>query len=194
MQEIAAQVANMPFQKYIAIVHTAREAEAKDIRAMSDKFDVCKCSLDEKDKLKDALKDCDVLVLLPPAESNKLTHSKTLLTAAKEDNVKSIVMLSSVGVDSDKPCLTEFKELEQNVIDSGIPYCILRSGFYAQNLLLYADQLARGQLPLPVGDEKLSCIDLADVGVAFAKILQEVDKHKGKIYTLTGGEVYFIHI
>jgi uncharacterized protein YbjT (DUF2867 family) len=66
-------------------------------------------------------------------------------------------------------------------------WCVLRSQFYAQNLLLYREQIQEGHLPLPIGPHaKFAPIDVEDVGQAAKHILLDPEKHHGKYYTITG--------
>lgn len=188
-QELAIQ--KPPIGQIIALVDQARKAEGADIAKMDTKFNVKYHSYQEAE-LKDAMKEADMLLLIPPAEASKRHHTEMVLNCAMECGVKRILMLSSIGLEeSDKASMREFLQLE-NTVKSKCKECvILRAGFYCQNLLLYSPQIRQGILPAPIGHGKMSMVDLADVGVALVRMVQECassNSHSGKIYSFTGPE------
>lgn len=77
--------------------------------------------------------------------------------------------------------------VEENLLESGIPFTILQPAPYMQNLLAYeASMREEGTLMLPYPPEtKLSLVDLADVAEAAAVVLTEPD-HEGATYELVG--------
>lgn len=120
----------------------------------------------------------DTICLIPPAHSEKYDITAELITAAGKANVPNVLFLSSVGADlaerNRQPHLREFVDLESLVLaqkgesttSTGHSPCIIRAGFYAENLLLYAPQAKdEGLLPLPIGkDHKFAPVALG-VGI-----------------------------
>jgi hypothetical protein len=122
--------------------------------------------------LKDS--DADTICLIPPAHSEKYDITAELITSARKANVPNVLFLSSVGADlaerNKQPHLREFVDLETLVLankgdpttSTGHSPCVIRAGFYAENLLLYAPQAKEeGILPLPIGkDHKFAPVAL----------------------------------
>ena len=73
-----------------------------------------------------------------------------------------------------------------------------RSGFYAENLLLYAPQAQEEQvLPLPIGENhKFAPVALGDIAQVVAHVLSGKgkqgfnDMHRGQLMVLTGLTAY----
>ena len=107
----------------------------------------------------------DTICLIPPAHQDKYDITAELIEATKRANIPNVCMISSAGCDladpQKQPRLREFIELESMVLsakgDSSIEtgHCpvVIRPGFFAENLLLYAPQLQEDKtIPLPIGD------------------------------------------
>ncbi|KAH6957595.1 hypothetical protein BKA56DRAFT_200923 [Ilyonectria sp. MPI-CAGE-AT-0026] len=155
-----------------------------------------------------ALKDtgCDTLCLVPPAHEEKFDICVELAHAAKKANIVNICLISSAGCDyadpQKHPHLREFIDLESLVLEAkgdastatGCSPCVIRAGFYAENLLLYAPQAKEeGILPLPIGDKhKFAPVALGDVAQVAAHVLTGKgkhgfsDKHRGQMMIVTG--------
>ncbi|KAM5347758.1 hypothetical protein ACJ41O_007582 [Fusarium nematophilum] len=155
-----------------------------------------------------ALKDtgCDTICLVPPAHQHKFEMCEELATAAKRAGVPNVLLISSAGCDyaerGKQPRLREFIDLEALVMEAkgdaststgGSP-CVIRAGFYAENLLLYAPQAQEeGILPLPIGENhKFAPVALGDVAHVAAHVLTGKgkhgfdDRHRGQMMVVTG--------
>jgi uncharacterized protein YbjT (DUF2867 family) len=123
MQELAL---NKSFTESIALIKSSHgEGEAKDIQAMDASFQIKRTNYSD-DEFGVLMKDADCLILIPPAEQEKVKNAAHLLECAKKCNVKNVVMLSSVGAELQSPCFKEFAVLEQQAKASGLNYCIVR--------------------------------------------------------------------
>ncbi|KAJ0116937.1 hypothetical protein J7T55_003351 [Diaporthe amygdali] len=149
---------------------------------------------------------CDTICLVPPAHQDKLDLMTELTTAAKKAGVSNVLLISSAGADyatkEKQPRLREFIELESAVLsakgDPNVPLghspCVIRAGFYAENLLLYSQQTREeGFLPLPIGqNHKFAPVALGDVAHVAAHVLAGKgkhgfdDRHRGQMMVLTG--------
>ncbi|KAL0933607.1 uncharacterized protein CTRU02_210406 [Colletotrichum truncatum] len=158
-----------------------------------------------------ALKDteCDTICLVPPAHQDKYDITVELVNAAKKANIPNVLLISSVGCDyadpQKQPRLREFIELETLVlsakgdpnVSTGHSPCVIRAGFYAENLLLYAPQAKEeGVLPLPIGENhKFAPVALGDVAQVAAHVLTGKgkhgfdDKHRGQMMIVTGPQL-----
>jgi hypothetical protein len=135
----------------------------------------------------------DTICVIPPAHPEKYDITAELIAAARKANVPNVLFLSSAGADlaerNKQPLLREFVDLETLVMSqkgdpatsTGHSPCIIRAGFYAENLLLYAPQATEeGVLPLPTGkDHKFAPVAL---GVSVL-----VDEEKSRRLTVYSG-------
>ncbi|KAK5997719.1 Putative Rieske 2Fe-2S iron-sulfur YhfW-like protein [Cladobotryum mycophilum] len=161
----------------------------------------------ERDVVK-ALKEigCDTICLIPPAHPDKYDITVELVNAAKKAGVTNTLLISSVGCDyadpQKQPRLREFIDIESLVMATkgdpdtqmGHSPCVIRAGFYAENLLLYSEQAkAEGVLPLPIGENhKFAPVALGDVAHVAAHVLAGKgkqgfdDRHRGQMMVITG--------
>lgn len=149
---------------------------------------------------------CDTICLIPPAHAEKKDISVELISAASKANVSNVCLISSAGCDyadaHKQPRLREFIELESLALAAkgdtttnlGHSPCVIRAGFYAENLLLYAPQAqSEGILPLPIGkNHKFAPVALGDVAQVAAHVLTGKgehgfdEKHRGQMMLVTG--------
>jgi len=161
----------------------------------------------ERDMVK-TLKDsgCDTVCLVPPAHKDKFDITVELISATKKADVPNVLFISSAGCDvaerDKQPHLRQFIDLECLVMaakgdgstSTGHSPCIIRAGFYAENLLLYAPQAQKdGILPLPVGQSHLMApVALGDISQLAAHVLTGQgkngfdDRHRGQLMICTG--------
>jgi len=148
----------------------------------------------------------DTILVVPPSVDNKLDASKEMLQATKNANIPNVVLLSSAGCDmaerDAQPRLREFIDIETELMaakgdtgtETGHSPCIIRAGFYAENLLLYNKQAQdKGKLPLPIGPtHKFAPVSLGDIALLAAHVVTESgphglgDKVRGQLITVTG--------
>ncbi|KAL1844875.1 hypothetical protein VTK73DRAFT_1631 [Phialemonium thermophilum] len=158
-----------------------------------------------------ALKDtgCDTICLIPPAHPDKYDITYELVSATKRAGVPNCLLISSAGCDyaerDRQPRLREFIDLEALVLSAkgdpdtplGHSPCVIRAGFYAENLLLYDKQAqSEGRLPLPIGNNhKFAPVALGDVAHVAAHVLAGKgkhgfdDKHRGQMMVVTGPQL-----
>jgi len=149
---------------------------------------------------------CDTVCLIPPAHKDKYDVTAELVTATKKAGVPNFLFISSAGCDLaeryKQPRLRSFIDLESLALsakgDKSVPTghspCVIRAGFYAENLLNYAPQAQKeGLLPLPIGEDQLFApIALGDVAQVAAHVLTGQgkngfdDRHRGQLMVLTG--------
>jgi len=148
----------------------------------------------------------DTLCLIPPAHKEKFDITIELINATKKANVPNVLFISSAGADlaerDKQPRLRQFVDLESLVLaakddkstSTGHSPCVIRAGFYAENLLLYAPQAQKdGILPIPIGENHLMApVALGDVALLAAHVLTGQgksgfdDRHRGQLIVLTG--------
>jgi len=148
----------------------------------------------------------DTMCLVPPAHKDKYDITVELIEAAKKASVPNVAFISSAGCDmaeKDKqPGLRAFMELEALAMSAkgdpstsmGSSPVVIRAGFYAENLLLYAPQAQNEHtLPLPIGEtHSFAPMALGDLAQVAAYVLIGKgkngfsDKHRGQLIILTG--------
>ncbi|KAG8863079.1 hypothetical protein FRB96_009259 [Tulasnella sp. 330] len=148
----------------------------------------------------------DVIFLIPPSSKDRLKLTREMIRATRDAGVKCVVLLSAAGADlaekEKQPHLREFIDIEQLVLqtkgdletEAGHSPCVIRAGFYAENLLLYNKQAqSTGKLPLPIGkDHKFAPVALGDVAQIAAMVITGEgphgldDNHRGQLITITG--------
>lgn len=135
-----------------------------------------------------ALAEVERVFLMRPPQITDMEHTlNPFVDAAREAGVQQVVFVSLLGVE-DNPRVPHFAA-EQHIKTAGVPYTLLRPGFFMQNLNTThrAEIREHDEIYLPVGKARTSFIDTRDIGAAAAKVLCE-DGHDGRAYDLTGGE------
>ena len=170
-------------------IYSEKQAEAeKCVKTCCANAQICPIDADDVTSLTQAFKDVDDLFIVPTATDYKVSHARNYIRAAKQAGVKFVLLLSMTGADDRNYLFADqFSDIEETLKRSGIEnFCILRSNFYMQNLLLYKDQLKQGALPLPIHNGSFNPIDVDDIGKAAQRILADCSQHTGKVYNLTG--------
>ncbi|GAA5831974.1 hypothetical protein JCM11251_002769 [Rhodosporidiobolus azoricus] len=197
------------FDKLVGI--TFGEPVSPDVKAIHEEYSVETMSIDEatEDTIKKA--GIDTALIIPPARSDKLELVKSFLKVAKKaKSVQNVVLLSSAGADyadADKqPTLRQFIDSEvlamqpksdPSTEDTGHSPCVVRAGFYLENLLLYSKQAqGEGKLPIPIDeDHKFAPVALGDVAQLLAYIITSQGEHglsdevRGQMIVLTGPQM-----
>lgn len=128
-----------------------------------------------------------LFLMRPPAIGNVRRDMKPAIDFAAAAGVRHIVFLSLVGVERNR--IVPHARIEALLVASGIPWTMLRCGFFMQNLdtTHRADLVEHGDLFIPAGNGRTAFIDVRDIGAVAARVLTEPG-HAGRAYPLTGGE------
>ncbi len=126
-----------------------------------------------------------LLLVMPPGDFTSREDDITgLMAYGRRAGVGHVVFISAMG--TDKIYLSAQWVVEQYLLHSGIDYTILRSGWFFQNLAtdpVLREDIRRGVLRLPLGEAKISGVDVRDVAEVAAVALTEAG-HRNKIYSL----------
>lgn len=131
----------------------------------------------------------DILFLLrPPQISDTKKYFQPLIEAAVEVDISHIVFLSVQGADQNS--IIPHHKIEKMIVDSGVPYTFLRPAYFMQNFTttLRSDILEKSEVFLPAGNAKFTVVDVKDIGLVGAKILQNPESHQNQAYDLTNNE------
>ncbi len=128
-----------------------------------------------------------LFLMRPPAISNTKRFINPLIDAAKQAGVEHIVFLSLQGADKNR--FVPHHRIETYLLASGIPWTLLRAGFFMQNLSTThrAEIRDHSEILVPAGRGTTSFIDVRDIAAVAALALTQPG-HTGKAYTLTGGQ------
>ena len=142
--------------------------------------------------LEASLSRIDTLLLISSSElEHRATQHKRVIDAAKAAGVGRIVFTSLLHADTSPLDLAALAiESEKFVIDSGLPFTILRNGWYAENYTAaIPGALASGAFIASAGDGLISAVARADLAEAAAVVLT-TRGHEGVTYELAGDEAW----
>ena len=167
-----------------SIMALARDVEkARDLGVPTSKFDY-----NETQNHAQALAGIDALLLISSnAVGQRAVQHRRVIEAARAAGVGRVVYTSLLHADTSPLNLAqEHRETEQALIGSGLPYTILRNGWYIEN---YTDNLgpalAHHALLGSAGEGMISGAARSDYALAAAVALTG-DGHANKIYELAG--------
>jgi uncharacterized protein YbjT (DUF2867 family) len=133
-----------------------------------------------------AMQGVDKLFLLNAVVSDELTQALIAYGIAKRVGLKHVTYLSVFKVDQfrDVPHFASKLAVEGTLREFGIPYTILRPGYYIQNDATLKDALlGAGVYPMPIGTAGIAAADVRDIAEAAAISLTE-DGHDGQTYDI----------
>ncbi|SCL51400.1 SDR family oxidoreductase [Micromonospora chersina] len=134
-----------------------------------------------------ALRGAGGLFLLRPPQIARVGPTlNALVDAAARHGVGHVVFASVTGADRNR--LVPHHRVETHLRAAGLPYTILRPGFFAQNL---ADAYGRDireddRIYLPAGSGRAAFVDTRDLGDVAATVFADPVAHGGAAYALTG--------
>jgi uncharacterized protein YbjT (DUF2867 family) len=102
--------------------------------------------------------------------------------------VGRLVKLSQFAADETSPVrfLRYHAAVERRIRELGIAFTFLRPNLYFQGLLAFQPMIAsEGHFIAPIGDARVSAVDVRDIAAVAATALIE-EGHEGKTYTITG--------
>jgi uncharacterized protein YbjT (DUF2867 family) len=135
-----------------------------------------------------AMQGIDKLFLLNAVADDELTQALIAYGIAKRAGVKHVTYLSVFKVEQfrDVPHFASKLAVENALREFGVPYTILRPGYYIQNdAMLKAALTGSGFYPVPIGAAGICAVDTRDIAEAAAISLTE-EEHDGQTYDLAG--------
>lgn len=142
--------------------------------------------------LASALAGIDRLLLISGNEiGQRPQQHRNVITAAKDAGVGLIAYTSILRADTSALFLAkEHRDTEAALAQSGVPFVLLRNGWYTEVYALRIPQALRsGTLVGAAGDGRISSAARADYARAAATVLAGED-HAGRIYELAGDESF----
>lgn len=166
------------------------EAKARSLQARFQSIDAVIVDLDQPASLDTAFKGVDKLFLIIGNVENREEHAKNAIDAAlRAGTVKHVVFYSVFGAEYESILFgRQFRFGEKYLEQSGLAWTHLRTIFFQENLLGWADGVKQGALYLGVRDGRFAPLNIADIGEIAANILTG-EGHENKAYAVTGPEL-----
>jgi uncharacterized protein YbjT (DUF2867 family) len=120
----------------------------------------------------------------PEAEAQQIRFAELAAAAG----VRHLVKLSQLAADEGSPVrfLRYHAAVERRIRELGMGFTFLRPNLYFQGLLAFQSMIAKeGHFVAPVGEGRVSAVDVRDIAAVAAIVLTE-QGHEGKTYTITG--------
>ncbi|MER6952227.1 NAD(P)H-binding protein [Nonomuraea sp. NPDC000554] len=125
-----------------------------------------------------------LLISSPELDSaRRIGQHLAAVAAAKDVGVGAIVFTSFLGADTAATGMTEaYLATERAILDSGLPYTLLRHPFYSD---AFVPQVSDGAITSSTGGRGLNTAFRSDLAVAAANVLTG-EGHLGQAYDFTG--------
>ena len=188
-QLVIKQLLNtVPANQIVAIVRNPAKAEALSQQGIT----VRQGDYADESTMTSALKGVEKLLLISSSEvGQRATQHQNVINAAKAAGVKFIAYTSLLHADKSPLGLhVEHVATEKALAESGIPYALLRNGWYTENYLASAPPaLEHGVFIGAAGEGKIASATRADYAAAAAKVISG-DGHAGNVYELAGDHAW----
>ncbi|ELV2768582.1 SDR family oxidoreductase [Enterobacter cloacae] len=178
----------VPANQIVAIVRNPAKAEALSQQGIV----VRQGDYTDQAALTTALKGVEKLLLISSSEvGQRATQHQNVINAAKAAGVTFIAYTSLLHADNSPLGLhVEHVATEKALAASGIPYALLRNGWYTENYLASAPPaLEHGVFIGAAGEGKIASATRADYAAAAAKVVSE-EGHAGNVYELAGDSAW----
>ncbi len=169
----------------VAIVRSAQKASNLNV-------EVREADYDKPETLNNALAGIDTLLLISGSEVGKrAVQHLNIIEAAKQNDVKWIIYTSILRADTSTISLAEEHLATETALkDSGIPFTLLRNGWYTENYTgSIQGAIAGGAFIGSAGEGKISSAARADYAEAAVAVLTG-EGHQGKTHELAGDEAW----
>ncbi|EOZ7624867.1 SDR family oxidoreductase [Enterobacter mori] len=178
----------VPASQIVAIVRNPAKAEALSNQGIV----VRQGDYTDQAAFTTALNGVDKLLLISSSEvGQRATQHQNVINAAKTAGVKFIAYTSLLHADTSPLGLhVEHVQTEKALAESGVPYALLRNGWYTENYLASAPPaLEHGVFIGAAGEGKIASATRADYATAAAKVVSE-EGHAGNVYELAGDSAW----
>lgn len=166
-------------------------AKGADLKARG--VTVVTADYDKPDTLDAAMAGIDkVLLISSDALGRRVEQHRNVIDAAQRAGVKLIAYTSVLRADTSKLSVAvEHVPTEQLIRASGVPFVLLRNGWYTENYTAAIPAaLAHGALISSAKDGRIASATRADYAEAAAAALTSPEDQSGKIHELAGDEAF----
>lgn len=185
---IAALLNKVPANKIVAAVRDIEKA--KDIAALG--VVVRYADYNQPNSWDTALQGAEKVLLISSSEiGQRKQQHQTVIDAAKRAGVSLLAYTSILHADTSTLSLAqEHKETEAAIFASGLPYVILRNGWYLENYISgIAAAQSLGAVYGAAEEGRISAASREDYANAAAEVLSSAH-HSDKIYELAGDAAF----
>ncbi|KTB82844.1 quinone oxidoreductase [Pseudomonas syringae pv. syringae PD2766] len=179
----------LPASQIIAAVRSPEKAA--DLSALG--IQVRQADYSQASTLDSAFAGADTLLLISSSEvGQRLAQHKAVIDAAKNAGVKLLAYTSVLHADTSALGLAkEHRETEDYLQSSGLPFVLLRNGWYTENYVAGAPgALAHGAVMGCAGEGRISSASRLDYAEAAATVLTADEDQAGRVYELAGDVSY----
>ncbi|ADI29245.1 SDR family oxidoreductase [Methylotenera versatilis] len=147
-------------------------------------------NLDAPATLAAAFEGVTKVFIIPGNVENRAQHAKNAIDAAvAAGSVKQVVLYSVVGAEWEAILFArQFREAEKYLEASGLPWTHLRTIWFQENFLGWADGVKQGAFYFGVREGQFAPLNVKDIGEIAANILT-TSGHERKAYNVTGPEL-----
>jgi uncharacterized protein YbjT (DUF2867 family) len=166
------------------------EAKAKALAAKYPGLQTVVMDLDKPATLPAAFRGVDKLFLIIGNVENREEHAKNAIDAAvAAKSVKHVLFYSVAGAEYEAILFArQFRAGEKYLEASGLQWTHLRTIFFQDNFLGWADGIKQGAFYFGLRDGRFAPLNVGDIGEIAANILAGRG-HEGKAYVITGPEL-----
>ena len=185
---IAALLKKAPASGIVAAVRNSEKA--RDIAALG--VQVRSADYNQPTTWDDVLKGADKVLLISSSEvGQRVKQHRSVIDAAGRAGVKLLAYTSVLRADTSPLGLAaEHKETEALIRASGIPFALLRNGWYTENYTAgISGALTHGAVYGCAGDGRIASAARADYAEAAAAVLT-AENQAGRVYELAGDTAY----
>ncbi len=185
---IAALIKKVPASSIVAAVRNVEKAS--DIAALG--VQVRHADYNQPPMWDDALRGADKVLLISSSEvGQRAKQHRAVIDAARRAGVKLLAYTSVLRADTSPLGLAaEHRETEALIRASGIPFTLLRNGWYTENYTTsISNILAHGAVYGCAGEGRIASATRADYAEAAAAVLT-AENQAGRVYELAGDTAY----
>jgi NAD(P)H dehydrogenase (quinone) len=166
------------------------EAKARELQVKFPGIETAILDLNKPETLAPAYKGVDKLFLILGNVENREEHAKNAIDAAVASaSVKQVLFYSVVGAEYEAILFArQFRAGEKYLEASGLKWTHLRTIFFQENFLGWADGIKQGAFYFGIRDGQFAPLNVGDIGEIAANILTS-EGHEGQAYNITGPEL-----
>ena len=187
---IDALLTKVPAKQLVAGVRTLQKAA--DLVALG--VEVRETDYNRPETLEQAFAGIDKLLLISSSEVGKrLPQHQAVIAAAQQAEVKQLVYTSLLHADTSvlKLLADEHWPTEQAIHASGLPFVILRNGWYTENYVASVPAVINnGAFYGSAGEGRIASAARKDYATAAAVVLTSGENYQGQTLELAGDESY----
>lgn len=176
----------IPAEQIVALVRAP--AKAADLTEQG--VQVRQADYHQPDTLRSALQGVQKLLLISTSDFNdRVGQHRNVIEAAREAGVGLLAYTSGLNMDTSTMLLAADHQATEGLLrESGLPYVLLRNGWYSENYTnTLAQTLASGAMLGSGGEGPITLAARQDLAEAAAAVMA-TDGHENKVYELGGDE------